>query len=104
MILRAAQETVDVSPISGVESSQWQGWTMRMLSFRIMPHPRCSDEGSAWPCWPASSEIQSKSWKSVWDGSFCSHEFRTAVQENYTHWDLDHLKAWADIVDEIWEP
>jgi integrase len=26
-----------------------------------------------------------------------------AVQENYTHWDLDHLKAWADIVDEIWE-
>ncbi len=25
-----------------------------------------------------------------------------AVQENYTHWDLDHLKAWADIVDEIW--
>jgi len=27
-----------------------------------------------------------------------------AVQENYTHWDLDHLKAWADIVDEIWKP
>ncbi|OHD23524.1 MAG: hypothetical protein A2064_03690 [Spirochaetes bacterium GWB1_66_5] len=27
-----------------------------------------------------------------------------AVQENYTHWDLDHLKAWADIVDSIWEP
>jgi integrase len=26
-----------------------------------------------------------------------------AVQENYTHWDLDHLKAWADIVDSIWE-
>jgi integrase len=26
-----------------------------------------------------------------------------AVQEIYTHWDLDHLKAWADIVDEIWE-
>jgi hypothetical protein len=26
-----------------------------------------------------------------------------AIQDNYTHWDLDHLKAWADIVDEIWE-
>jgi integrase len=26
-----------------------------------------------------------------------------AVQENYTHWDLDHLKEWADIVDSIWE-
>ena len=26
-----------------------------------------------------------------------------AVQDNYTHWDLDHLKAWADIVDEIWQ-
>lgn len=26
-----------------------------------------------------------------------------AVQANYTHWDLDHLKAWADIVDEIWQ-
>ena len=26
-----------------------------------------------------------------------------AVQDNYTHWDLDHLKAWADIVDSIWE-
>ena len=26
-----------------------------------------------------------------------------AVQETYTHWDLDHLKAWADVVDEIWE-
>lgn len=25
------------------------------------------------------------------------------VQENYTHWDLDHLKARADIVDSIWE-
>lgn len=26
-----------------------------------------------------------------------------AIQENYTHWDLDHLKSWADIVDSIWE-
>lgn len=26
-----------------------------------------------------------------------------AVQDTYTHWDLDHLKAWADIVDEIWQ-
>jgi len=24
------------------------------------------------------------------------------VQDTYTHWDLDHLKAWAEIVDEIW--
>jgi hypothetical protein len=26
-----------------------------------------------------------------------------AVQDSYTHWDLDNLKAWADIVDEIWK-
>jgi integrase len=26
-----------------------------------------------------------------------------AIQDNYTHWNLDHLKAWADIVDEIWQ-
>jgi integrase len=26
-----------------------------------------------------------------------------AIQDNYTHWGLDHLKAWADIVDEIWQ-
>jgi len=26
-----------------------------------------------------------------------------AVQDTYTHWNLDHLKAWADIVDEIWQ-
>ena len=26
-----------------------------------------------------------------------------AVQDNYTHWNLDHLRAWADIVDSIWE-
>jgi len=26
-----------------------------------------------------------------------------AVEENYTYWDLYHLKAWADIVDSIWE-
>jgi integrase len=26
-----------------------------------------------------------------------------AIQDNYTHWSLDHLKAFADIVDEIWE-
>ncbi|MBA7675023.1 hypothetical protein ES703_83251 [subsurface metagenome] len=26
-----------------------------------------------------------------------------AVQDNYTHWDLDHLRAWADVVDEIWK-
>jgi integrase len=26
-----------------------------------------------------------------------------AIQDNYTHWDLDHLKTWADIVDEIWQ-
>jgi len=25
------------------------------------------------------------------------------VQDTYTHWDLDNLKAWADIVDEIWK-
>jgi integrase len=26
-----------------------------------------------------------------------------AVQKNYTHWDLDHLKTWSDIVDAVWE-
>jgi integrase len=26
-----------------------------------------------------------------------------AVQDAYTHWDLDHLKEWADIVDTIWQ-
>jgi hypothetical protein len=26
-----------------------------------------------------------------------------AVQDTYTHWDLDHLKAWVDIVDTIWK-
>ncbi len=26
-----------------------------------------------------------------------------AVQDTCTHWNLDHLKAWADIVDEIWQ-
>lgn len=25
------------------------------------------------------------------------------VQDNYTHWGLGHLKAWADIVDKIWK-
>jgi integrase len=25
------------------------------------------------------------------------------VPDTYSHWDLDHLKAWADIVDEIWQ-
>lgn len=26
-----------------------------------------------------------------------------AIQDHYTHWSLDHLKAFADTVDEIWE-
>ncbi len=26
-----------------------------------------------------------------------------AIHDYYTHWDLDHLKVWADIVDEIWQ-
>ena len=25
-----------------------------------------------------------------------------AIQDNYTHWNLDYLKAFADVVDEIW--
>ena len=27
-----------------------------------------------------------------------------AVQDTYSHWDLDHLKVWADVVDTIWQP
>jgi hypothetical protein len=26
-----------------------------------------------------------------------------AVQDAYTHWDLDHFKAWADIIGTIWQ-
>ena len=26
-----------------------------------------------------------------------------AIQDNYTHWEADHLRRWAEIVDEIWE-
>ena len=26
-----------------------------------------------------------------------------AIQDNYTHWEAEHLRRWADIVDKIWE-
>ena len=24
------------------------------------------------------------------------------IQDNYTHWEAEHLRRWAEIVDEIW--
>jgi hypothetical protein len=25
------------------------------------------------------------------------------IQDNYTHWEAEHLRRWAEVVDDIWD-